>query len=93
MIEKQYIQILLLAASATVLIQGQNANRTVGPQKDGSIVVSDNQTLTPAGKMIDLGSPVRAKSIALNPNAKIHTGAVLLMGLFLSILIYHSVTG
>ncbi len=30
--------------------QSTNPNRTVGPQKDGSVVVSDNQTLTPAGK-------------------------------------------
>jgi hypothetical protein len=26
-------------------------NRTVGPQSDGSIVASSNQTLTPAGNM------------------------------------------
>jgi hypothetical protein len=60
--------------------QTSNPNRTVGPQNDGSIVVSDNQTLTPAGKIIELGSPVRAKSIALNPNGKTNSGAVLLMG-------------
>ncbi len=55
-------------------------NRTVGPQRDGSIVVSDNQVLTPAGRLIDLGAPVRAKALALNPNATTHTAAVLLMG-------------
>ncbi|HEY4088984.1 MAG TPA: hypothetical protein VGM43_23810 [Bryobacteraceae bacterium] len=82
-----------MAASAAVLMQGQNPSRTVGPQKDGSIVVSDNQTLTPAGKMIELGSPVRAKSIALNPNGKIHTGAVLLMGSPQPIIVFNSATG
>ena len=93
MIQKIYVQILLTAGAAAVLMQAQNPNRTVGPQKDGSIVVSDNQTLTPAGKMIDLGSPVRAKSIALNPNGRIHTGAVLLMGSPQPIIIFNSATG
>ena len=69
------LRILSMVGSATVLAQAQspqtsNPNRTVGPQSDGSIVVSDNQTLTPAGKIIELGSPVRAKSIALNPTAR-----------------------
>ena len=48
--------------------QVSSPNRTVGPQQDGSIVASDNQTLTPAGKIVELGAPVRAKAIALNPN-------------------------
>src|SRR5689334_21504496 len=55
-------------------------NRTVGPQSDGSVVASSNQTLTPAGSIIDLGSPVVAKAVALNPNKKTNTAAVLLMG-------------
>jgi YVTN family beta-propeller protein len=93
MIPKLSAQILLVAGVAAALLQAQNPTRTVGPQKDGSIVVSDNQTLTPAGKMIDLGSPVRAKSIALNPNAKLHTGAVLLMGSPQPIIIFNSATG
>ena len=42
--------------------------------------------------MIDLGSPVRKKSIALNPTVKIHTGAVLLMGSPQPIIIFNSVT-
>jgi YVTN family beta-propeller protein len=84
---------ILLIAGSVVLSQAQNPNRTVGPQTDGSVVVSDNQTLTPAGRMIDLGSPVRAKSIALNPNGKTHTGAVLLMGSPQPIIIFNSATG
>lgn len=60
--------------------QADSSDRTVGPQDDGSIVASDNQTLTPAGKIVELGSPVRAKAIALNPNSATHSAAVLLMG-------------
>jgi len=79
------LRIFLIAGSTVFLGQAQdpqttNSNRTVGPQKDGSVVASDNQTLTPAGKIIELGSPVRAKAIALNPNVKTNSGAVLLMG-------------
>jgi YVTN family beta-propeller protein len=51
-----------------------------GPQPNGSWVVSDGQVITPAGTQVDLGIRVRAKAIALNPNAKTHTAAVLTMG-------------
>ena len=92
------VRILSIVGSAAVLAQAQNPqtsnpNRTVGPQNDGSIVVSDNQTLTPAGKIIELGSPVRAKSIALNPNGKTNSGAVLLMGSPQPIMVFNTVTG
>ncbi len=45
------LRVFLIAGSTVVLGQAQNpqttnSNRTVGPQKDGSVVVSDNQTLT-----------------------------------------------
>jgi YVTN family beta-propeller protein len=90
--------IFLLAGSSLASGQTQNTqtsdpNRTVGPQKDGSIVVSDNQTLTPAGKIVELGSPVRAKAIALNPNIKTNTGAVLLMGSPQPIIVFNTATG
>lgn len=68
-------------------------DRTVGPQRDGSIVASDNQTLTPAGKIIELGSPVRAKSVALNPNRALHSGAVLLMGSPQPIVVFDTASG
>ena len=55
--------------------------------------MSDNQTLTPAGKIIELGSPVRAKSIALNPNRNANTGAVLLMGSPQPIIVFNTATG
>lgn len=68
-------------------------DRTVGPQRDGSIVASDNQTLTPAGRVVYLGSPVRAKAVALNPNRATHSGAVLLMGAAQPVIVFDTVTG
>ena len=66
-------------------------NRTVGPQSDGSIVASSNQTLTPAGTIVDLGSPVVAKAVALNP--KLKSAAVLLMGSSQPIIVFNTQTG
>jgi len=51
-----------------------------GPQKNGSWVVSDGQIITPAGTQVNLGIRVRAKAIALNPNLKTNTAAVLTLG-------------
>jgi YVTN family beta-propeller protein len=51
-----------------------------GPQPNGSWVVSSGQVITPAGLQVNLGIRVRAKAIALNPNLKTHTAAVLTMG-------------
>ncbi|HEX3744446.1 MAG TPA: hypothetical protein VHW09_10970 [Bryobacteraceae bacterium] len=90
------LRVFLIAGSTVVLGLAQNPqdpNRTVGPQKDGSVVASDNQTLTPAGKILDLGSPVRAKAIALNPNAGATSGAVLLMGSPQPIIVFNTATG
>lgn len=84
---------LSLLFAAALLSSAQDPNRTVGPQKDGSIVVSDNQTLTPAGQIIELGSPVRAKSIALNPNEKTKSAAVLLMGSPQPVIVFNPATG
>ncbi|MDR3723180.1 MAG: hypothetical protein P4K83_01655 [Terracidiphilus sp.] len=75
------------------LSKAGSPNRTVGPQQDGSIVVSDNQTLTPAGRIVELGSPVRAKAIALNPNRAAHSGAVLLMGSQQPVIVFDNVSG
>ena len=86
--------LILAPAAAQRNTQGdQTSSRTVGPQRDGSIVVSSNQTLTPAGKIVDLGSPVRAKAIALNPNGKTRSGAVLLMGSPQPIIVFDTATG
>jgi YVTN family beta-propeller protein len=55
-----------------------------GPQPNGSWVVSSGQIINPAGTQVNLGIQVRAKAIALNPNAKTHTAAVLTMGTYAS---------
>ncbi len=67
--------------------------RTVGPQPNGTIVASDNQLLTPVGKTVQLGSPVRAKQVAVNPNHANHTAAVLLMNAAEPIIIFDTRTG
>jgi YVTN family beta-propeller protein len=55
-----------------------------GPQPNGSWVVSSGQIINPAGIQVNLGIEVRAKAIALNPNPKTHTAAVLTMGTYAS---------
>jgi YVTN family beta-propeller protein len=52
----------------------------VGPQSNGSWVVGNGQVITPAGTQVNLGIRVRAKAVALNPNASSHTAAVLTLG-------------
>src|SRR5580704_16360174 len=46
---------------------------TAGPEPagwpTGSFVVSSGQIITPAGTQVDLGNNVRAKAVAINPNA------------------------
>jgi len=75
----------LLAAglgSAALAVAQSNPYPTyaAGPQPNGSWVVSSGQVITPAGTQVNLGIRVRAKAIALNPNAATHTAAVLTMG-------------
>jgi YVTN family beta-propeller protein len=64
-----------------------------GPQPNGSWVVGDGQVITPAGTQVDLGIRVRAKAIALNPNLKTHTAAVLTMGASEAVEIFDTETG
>ncbi|MBV9878704.1 MAG: bifunctional YncE family protein/alkaline phosphatase family protein [Verrucomicrobia bacterium] len=66
---------------------------SVGPQADGSIVMSTNQTITPAGTLVKLGTPTRGKAIALNPNASAHNAAVLEMGASSSVQIIDLISG
>jgi YVTN family beta-propeller protein len=73
--------------------QSKSPDRTVGPQQDGSFVVSDNQRLTPAGKIVELGTPVQSKVVVINPNRATHSGAVLLMGSSNPIIVFDTVTG
>src|SRR5579863_4348863 len=64
-----------------------------GPQPNGSWVVGDGQVLTPAGIQVDLGIRVRAKAVALNPNLKSHTAAVLTMGASEAVEVFDTRTG
>ncbi|MBV8833985.1 MAG: hypothetical protein JO108_32695 [Acidobacteriaceae bacterium] len=87
--------LLLCALTATPRApqSADTPNRTVGPQKDGSIVASSNQTLMPAGRIVQLGSPVRAKATAVNPNTRTASAAVLLMGSPQPIIVFNTATG
>ena len=64
-----------------------------GPQPNGSWVVSSGQIITPAGKQVDLGIRVRAKAIALNPNGRTHTAAVLTLGASEAVEVFDTRTG
>jgi YVTN family beta-propeller protein len=64
-----------------------------GPQANGSWVVSSGQVINPAGTQVDLGIRVRAKAIALNPNAKSHTAAVLTLGATQAVEIFDTDSG
>ncbi len=66
---------------------------TVGLQQSGSIVGSDNQLLTPAGTTVQFGSPTVAKAVAVNPNARTKSGAVLLMDAAQPIIVFSTTTG
>jgi YVTN family beta-propeller protein len=66
---------------------------SVGPQPDGSYVVSTGQVITPAGTQVNLGSPVRAKAVALNPITATHTAAVLQMASPTPVQVFNTQTG
>ena len=76
---------------------GQNANGPQGPDYPSTLpapwVVSDGQIITPAGTQVYLGITTRAKAIALNPNARTHTAAVLQMEAPQAVTIFNTQTG
>jgi len=72
------LMMLALAAPAFAASQ-QFPTYQVGPQANGTYVMSTGQIVAPAGKVVMLGSPVRAKAVALNPTNP-NSAAVLLMG-------------
>ncbi|WP_428378102.1 bifunctional YncE family protein/alkaline phosphatase family protein [Lichenicoccus sp.] len=82
-----------LAHGGLAQAQTDQTTRTVGPQTNGSIVASDNQLLTPAGKVVQLGSPVVAKAVAVNPNPSTRSGAVLLMDAAQPVIVFDTKTG
>ncbi len=69
-----------LVAPAVAAPSQEFPTYTVGPQQNGSIVVSNGTIITPAGVQVDLGSPVRAKAVAVNPKPNSYTAAVLTEG-------------
>ncbi len=83
----------MVLAAPGFAVAADNQTRTVGPQLNGSVVASDNQLLTPAGITVQLGSPVRAKQVAINPNTATRSAAVLLMGAAESVIVFDTVTG
>ena len=64
-----------------------------GPQPNGSWVVGSGQVITPAGTQVNLGNRVRAKAIALNPNLRNHTAAVLTLGASEAVEVFDTNTG
>jgi YVTN family beta-propeller protein len=82
---------LLVTPTVALAQQGYDTTRVVGPQADGSIVASNNQTLTPAGTLVNLGAPLLAKAVAVNPVNK--TAAVLLMSGPEDVVVFNTVTG
>src|ERR1700744_815680 len=66
---------------------------TTGAQPNGSFVVSSGQVITPAGTQVELGIRVRAKAVALNPNAATHTAAVLTLGATQAVEVFDTRTG
>jgi hypothetical protein len=60
---------------------------------NGSWVVSSGQVINPAGTQVNLGERVRAKAIALNPNLRSHTAAVLTLGASEAVEVFDTNTG
>jgi YVTN family beta-propeller protein len=72
--------LMSLGLSAQGFAQSQEfPTYQVGPQSNGTYVMSTGQIVAPAGRVVMLGSPVRAKAIAINP-INPNYAAVLLMG-------------
>ncbi len=85
--------ILATSLSIPALAQSvQFPTYPVGPQADGSWVVSDGQIITPTGIQVALGNNVRAKAVAVNPTGN-HTAAVLTLGAPEAVEVFNTVTG
>jgi YVTN family beta-propeller protein len=64
-----------------------------GPLGQHDWVLGNGQIITPAGKQVALGPRTRAKAVALNPDPKSHTAAVLLMGASQAVEVFDTKTG
>jgi YVTN family beta-propeller protein len=82
-----------LAAPAFAAPSQQFPTYTAGLQPNGSFVVSDGRIITPAGTQVNLGIRVRAKAVALNPIASLHSAAVLTMGASAAVQVFDTLTG
>jgi len=88
--------LLATGLGSAALAAGQSVpypKYVTGPQPNGSWVVGDGQVITPAGTQVDLGIRVRAKAVALNPNLRTHTAAVLTMGASEAVEVFDTETG
>ena len=86
----------LLASGLCIPAFGQSVRfptYEVGPQPNGSYVVSNGTIINPAGKQVNLGIQVRAKAIALNPNTKTNSAAVLTLGASAAVQVFNIKTG
>ncbi len=76
---------------------GENKNASQGPSYPPNLpnpwVASNGQIITPAGTQVYLGITTRAKAVALNPNTKTNTAAVLQMGAPQAVTIFNTQTG
>jgi YVTN family beta-propeller protein len=85
--------LMALGVSAPAFAQSvQFPTYQVGPQANGTYVMSTGQIVAPAGKTIMLGSPVRGKAVALNPT-NANFAAVLTMGAAQSVEMINIATG
>ncbi len=82
-----------LASPALAGPSTQFPTYVTGLQPNGSYVVSNGQVITPAGTQVNLGIQVRAKAVALNPDAALHSAAVLTMGAAEPVLVFDTLTG
>lgn len=76
---------------------GENTSASTGPTYSQPLpnpwVVSDGAIITPVGTQVYLGVTTRAKAVALNPNTRTHTAAVLQMGAPQAVTIFNTQTG
>jgi len=85
--------LMTLGLCATAFAQSQQyPTYTVGPQSNGTYVMSTGQIVNPYGKVVMLGSPVRAKAVALNPTNP-NSAAVLVMGAAQAVEVFNPATG
>jgi YVTN family beta-propeller protein len=82
-----------LAAPAFAAPSQQFPTYIAGLQSNGSYVISDGRIITPAGIQVNLGIRVRAKAVALNPIAGLHSAAVLTMGATAAVQVFNTLTG